>query len=47
MTGVVTFNEVGDRNNPVYEIQNINKYDKTVAIGFYGDTKVLLSNVFF
>ncbi|XP_041353932.1 glutamate receptor ionotropic, NMDA 1-like isoform X2 [Gigantopelta aegis] len=42
VTGVVTFNEVGDRSNPVYEIQNINQYDKTVAIGFYGDTKPIV-----
>ncbi|ESO84129.1 hypothetical protein LOTGIDRAFT_108357 [Lottia gigantea] len=38
-TGHVSFNDRGDRMNPVYEIQNINMDNKVFAIGLYGSVK--------
>ncbi|XP_046574773.1 glutamate receptor ionotropic, NMDA 1-like isoform X1 [Haliotis rubra] len=38
-TGLVTFDEHGDRQNPSYEIRNINQDGKAFAVGLYGDIK--------
>ncbi|XP_050390571.1 glutamate receptor ionotropic, NMDA 1 isoform X1 [Patella vulgata] len=41
-TGQVSFNEQGDRQFPVYEIQNINEDNKVFAVGLYGSVKPII-----
>lgn len=40
ITGQISFNNDGDRLNPIYIFKNVQKYGKIVPVGYYGNKEV-------
>jgi hypothetical protein len=45
ITGQISFNNDGDRLNPIYIFKNVQKYGKIVPVGYYGNKEVNISVV--
>jgi len=45
ITGQISFNNDGDRLNPIYIFRNVQKYGKIVPVGYYGNKEVNISVV--
>jgi hypothetical protein len=43
ITGQISFNNDGDRLNPIYIFKNVQKYGKIVPVGYYGNKEVNIS----